>query len=148
MMFAESIAWWEGNARTYVLTHCHRSSPPISSPAVSLLWYEARNNRDVNNTKVRYDETSTNMRLVRVDYVCSNPLQDENETHERMFLYDENETHQATPHCGIWNHCQGFVGRACESYVQLFMWVLCESYVSLVNIMWESESWTVSIRAT
>ena len=33
---------------------------------------------------------------VLADYVCSNPLQDENETHERMFLYDENETHQAT----------------------------------------------------
>ena len=34
--------------------------------------------------------------MTTADYVCSNALQDENETHERMFLYDENETHQAT----------------------------------------------------
>ena len=32
-------------------------------------------------TNQHFDETSTNMRLVRVDYVCSNPLHDENETH-------------------------------------------------------------------
>ena len=40
----QSIARWEGNARTYDLTHCYRSSPPISTlmkPPPTCAWCES-----------------------------------------------------------------------------------------------------------